>query len=203
LASARQALLLGRPQFVSEPSQMAVLSYREAKNDSGEAKALTTWGLSDFSLNRLDQASIHLTLAMTRPAGAADTANAKVALAHVLLARGDATGATDFVDEALPELRDAGDLAGQAFAIDTFGKIAEKRGNHALAARQVAQAIELYKQAGDTSSEAYASSELLRISDYVSEPVVGFVFEHWRLASAAAAVMALIGCVFAYFRVHR
>ncbi|CAM5720335.1 hypothetical protein SALBM217S_02001 [Streptomyces griseoloalbus] len=139
--------------------------YREAQHVAGEARALTSLGITLHHQGNLTEASARLREALELQASdalATDRAWTMHALAAVERDRARLAEALELLTESLVLHRAGESLHGQAWAHFQLGQLHLRRGDVPRAAGELRTALDLYGRTRDARGEAWALTELAR-----------------------------------------
>ncbi len=139
--------------------------YREAQHEAGEARALTSLGITLHHQGNLTEASARLREALDLQASdalAADRAWTMHALAAVERDRARLAEALELLTESLVLHRAGESLHGQAWAHFQLGQLHLRRGDVPRAEGELRTALDLYGRTRDARGEAWALTELAR-----------------------------------------
>lgn len=193
LSAATQDLNLGRPVLAREKSQQAALIFQTMQDKNGEAWAFTSEGIANLDLHEFNDASKTLSQAAELPAAPGDKARLDVYLAQAYAGYGDNAAASQYINDALPKLKEYTDFDGQALAYNTLGKLDEAQGNYDVAINHLTQSRDLFRQSGNTVHEFEVRADLKQAYEVESaKSSQNFLARHWVFAIIIGLLIVLV-----------
>jgi tetratricopeptide (TPR) repeat protein len=157
LASADQALALGRPTVAADPSRDAIELFRSAGDKEGQFLAWTASGKSGLYGKKWTQAQHDFKVALQYSPDSKTSAMLNMYLAQTNVGDGDWDSAYRYMDKALPMIASSGDTPTKALAFQTAGAIAIRKGNVPNAREYLTLSAGYF----DTLGDAFTSGKLL------------------------------------------